>query len=349
MIAAILGALAVGLSLGLLGSGGSILTIPALVYLLHQPTKLAIAGSLAIVGSIALIGAARYAQQGLVSWRLVASFGVPGVVATWGGAWLSQFVPGALQLAVFAGIMGVAAWGMLRPPAAASVPANPRPLPWLVVAGIGVGLVTGFVGVGGGFLLVPALVFLAGLGMHRAVATSLVVIVINSASGFLKHYEVVTAAGHALDWRVIGLFILVGGIGSLVGNGMARRVPQRRLRQVFGVFLIAMGGFILWRTIPELQGATGDRAVVQMRERQHHTTARPIGQMAGAPHVGQWPDTAGAGQLHASRGREGFLGQWMSTRWVDASSSSRNCMPAWATPSSRNDASASSTWSIRIV
>lgn len=252
MIAAILGALAVGLSLGLLGSGGSILTVPVLVYLLHQPTKPAIAGSLAIVGSIALIGAARYARQGLVSWRHVALFGIPGIVATWGGAWVSQFVPGALQLVVFAGIMGVAAWGMLRPPAAGSKPDNVHSLPWLIMAGVGVGLVTGFVGVGGGFLLVPALVFLAGLGMHRAVATSLAVIVINSASGFYKQHEVVTAAGHSLDWRIIGLFVLVGGVGSVLGNIAARRIPQRRLRQVFGLFLIAMGGFILWRTVPEL-------------------------------------------------------------------------------------------------
>lgn len=252
MIAAILGALAVGLSLGLLGSGGSILTVPVLVYLLHQPTKLAIAGSLAIVGSIALIGAARYARQGLVSWRHVALFGIPGIAATYGGAWVSQFVPGALQLVVFAGIMGVAAWGMLRPPAIEDKPANVRSLPLLIVAGIGVGLVTGFVGVGGGFLLVPALVFLAGLDMHRAVATSLVVIAINSASGFYKQYEVVTAAGHALDWRIIGLFVLVGGIGSVLGNIAAGRISQRRLRQVFGLFLIAMGGFILWRTLPGL-------------------------------------------------------------------------------------------------
>lgn len=252
MIAAILGALAVGLSLGLLGSGGSILTVPVLVYLLHQPTKVAIAGSLLIVGTIALIGAARYAHQGLVSWRHVALFGIPGIAATYGGAWVSQFVSGALQLVVFAGIMGVAAWGMLKPHSIGSNSAISRSLPWLIVAGIGVGLITGFVGVGGGFLLVPALVFLAGLTMHRAVATSLAVIAINSASGFYKQYDVVTGAGHTLDWRVIGLFVLVGGIGSIVGNVLAGRIPQRRLRQLFGIFLIAMCGFILWRTVPDL-------------------------------------------------------------------------------------------------
>lgn len=245
------------MSLGLLGSGGSILTVPVLVYLLNQSPKVAIAGSLAIVGAIALIGAARYAHQGLVSWRHVLLFGLPGVFATYAGAWVSKFVPGAVQLVVFALIMALAAWGMLKSPAKKSSAGEEtghaeKPLFWLIMAGLGVGIITGFVGVGGGFLLVPALVFLGGLPMHRGIATSLAVIVINSASGFYKQFDVVTGAGHSLDWRVIGVFILVGGIGSLVGNHVARRIPQHRLRQVFGVFLILMCGFILWRTVPGL-------------------------------------------------------------------------------------------------
>lgn len=252
MIYALFGALAVGLSLGLLGSGGSILTVPVLVYLLHQPPKQAIAGSLAIVGAIALVGAARYASQRLVSWRHVLLFGLPGVVATYGGSWISQFVSGLVQLAVFAAIMGVAAWAMLRPPRLAGQAAGERALVWLIAAGIGVGLVTGFVGVGGGFLLVPALVMLGGLDMHRAVGTSLAVIVINSISGFYKHATLLVGAGQSLDWHVIGLFIVLGAGGSLVGNLVARRIPQHGLRRVFGVFLILMGAFILWRTIPGL-------------------------------------------------------------------------------------------------
>lgn len=254
MVYAFIGALCVGLSLGLLGSGGSILTVPVLVYMLHQPPKAAIAGSLAIVGAIALIGAARYAHQRLVSWKHVLQFGVPGVIATYGGAWVSQYVPGAVQLVVFAVIMGLAAWGMLKPPSAAAGAEGhaEKPLVWLIVAGLGVGLVTGFVGVGGGFLLVPALVFLGGLTMHRAVATSLSIIVINAASGFYKQHAVLSAAGQTLDWRIIGLFILIGGAGSLLGNFVARRIPHHRLRQVFGLFLILMCGFILWRTVPGL-------------------------------------------------------------------------------------------------
>lgn len=252
MIYALIGALAVGLSLGLLGSGGSILAVPALVYLLHQPPKQAIAGSLVIVGAIALVGAARYASQGLMSWRHVLLFGVPGVVATYGGSWVSQFVPGLIQLAVFAVIMAVAAWAMLRPPRLTGKADGERALLWLIAAGTGVGLITGFVGVGGGFLLVPALVMLGGLSMHRAVATSLAVIVINSASGFYKHSGLLAGTGQSLDWHIIGVFILIGAAGSLVGNYVAGRIPQNGLRRAFGVFLILMCGFILWRTIPDL-------------------------------------------------------------------------------------------------
>jgi len=251
VILAALGALIVGLSLGLLGSGGSILTVPILVYLLHQPDKVAIAGSLAIVGGIALVGAVRYAHQRLVSWRHVALFGIPGIAATYAGAWVSGFVPGAVQLVVFAVIMGLASWSMLRPPRLAGEGPEPHPA-WLVAAGLGVGLVTGFVGVGGGFLIVPALVILGGLTMHRAIATSLSVIVINAASGFYKQHEVIGNAGLSLDWRVIGLFLVIGGVGSLAGNYAARRIPRHRLRQGFGFFLILMCGFILWRSIPPL-------------------------------------------------------------------------------------------------
>jgi len=253
VIYALFGALTVGLSLGLLGSGGSILTVPALVYLLHQPPKQAIAGSLAIVGAIALVGAARYASQGLLSWRHLLLFGIPGVVATYGGSWMSQFVSGLVQLVVFAAVMAMAALAMLRPPRLAVAGAGGEgALPWLVAAGTSVGLVTGFVGVGGGFLLVPALVMLGGLDMHRAVATSLAVIVIDSASGFLKHAALLRSAGSSLDWRVIGMFILIGAAGSIVGNVVARRVPHRGLRRLFGLFLILMCGFILWRSIPGL-------------------------------------------------------------------------------------------------
>ena len=248
---ALLGALAIGLTLGLLGSGGSILTVPVLVYLLDQPEKIAIAGSLAIVGAIALIAALPYARQRLIDWRSVLLFGLPGMVGTWSGAWAAQFVSGALQLVVFALVMLAAAWSMFRAPPTTDG-RGPRESWKLVVDGLAVGALTGFVGVGGGFLIVPALVVLGGLTMQRAVATSLVVIALKSAAGFWKYLSVLTATGLALDWTVIGLFILVGGLGSLVGNLINTRLPQAPLKRGFAVFLVLMAGFIIWRSLPQL-------------------------------------------------------------------------------------------------
>lgn len=252
MVLTWLGALAVGLSLGLLGSGGSILTVPILVYVAGEPAKLAIGASLAIVGAIALAGAANYARQGLVDWRFVLYFGLPGVVATYAGAWISHYVSGALQLVVFAATMGLASYTMLRRARTAQEARPARHFAWLLAAGIGIGLLTGFVGVGGGFLFVPALVILGGLSMHRAVGTSLAIIVLNSASGFYKHFELLTAESVRIPWLVIGVFAGIGIVGSVVGNIAARRLEHAHLRRIFGVFLLAMCGYILWRSLPQI-------------------------------------------------------------------------------------------------
>lgn len=253
MILTWLGALAVGLSLGLLGSGGSILTVPILVYLAHEPAKLAIGASLAIVGAIALAGAANYARQGLVEWRFVLYFGLPGIISTYAGAWVSHFVTGTVQLVVFAVIMVLASYTMLRParPTTGSTTAQ-RHFIWLLGSGMGIGLITGFVGVGGGFLFVPALVILGGLSMHRAVGTSLAIIVLNSASGFYKHFELLRGESMPIPWTVIAVFAGIGIVGSIVGNLVARRLAHAHLRRVFGVFLVAMSAYMLWRSVPGL-------------------------------------------------------------------------------------------------
>jgi len=245
---ALLGALLIGLTLGLLGSGGSILTVPVLVYLLDQPEKVAIAGSLAIVGGIASFAVLSYARQRLVDWRSVAWFGVPGMAGTWGGAWLAQFVSGALQLAVFALVMLAAAWSMFRAPPSAG--AAPRAGRRIVVDGLVVGVLTGFVGVGGGFLIVPALVLLGGLAMPLAIGTSLAIIALKSAVGFWKYLDVLARDGLALDWGVIGAFIAIGAVGSVLGNRIASRLPQAALKRGFAAFLVVMAAYILWRTLP---------------------------------------------------------------------------------------------------
>lgn len=251
---AIAGALLIGISLGLLGSGGSILTVPVLVYLLGQPEKIAIAGSLAIVGAIALAGAVPWALSKHVHWRSVLWFGVPGIVGTVGGAALSAFVTGELQLIVFAIVMLIASWFMLRGmPSAPPVPGaadHRRPIAKLALDGIAVGALTGFVGVGGGFMIVPALVLLGRLDMHRAVGTSLVIIALKSFAGFGQYLVVLDALDLAVDWQVIGVFTAIGIAGSVVGNRIGRRVPQATLKRGFGALLIPMALYILWRSWP---------------------------------------------------------------------------------------------------
>ncbi len=242
-----------GLALGLLGSGGSILTVPILVYLLGQEEKTAIAGSLAIVGAIALIGGTRAAVRRRVDWRSVFLFGIPGMAGTVGGAWLAHFVSGELQLAVFALFMlGAAGYMLRRGPAADGEPRGRQSPLRLAVQGIGVGVATGFVGIGGGFLIVPALVLVGGLPMHLAIGTSLMIISINAFTGFFRYLPALAALGLSLDWRVIVPFVLVGGAGSLVGGRLGASMPQRTLRRIFGFALIGIGLLVLAENLHKL-------------------------------------------------------------------------------------------------
>ncbi|MEM1435989.1 MAG: sulfite exporter TauE/SafE family protein [Pseudomonadota bacterium] len=253
------GALAIGLSLGLLGSGGSILTVPVLVYLIGQDEKVAIAGSLAIVGLIALIGSLPYLRQRLIDWRCVVLFGIPGMAGTYLGAWSSAFVSGLVQLTAFAVVMLCAAYFMLRPGACApacaidTTPGAPPREPWrITLDGLLVGTVTGFVGVGGGFLIVPALALLGGLSMHRAVATSLVIIALKSAVGFSKYLSVLETEQLSVDSEIIALMTVFGVVGSLVGNSVARHLSTDSLRRAFGIFLVLMGSYVLATSAPQL-------------------------------------------------------------------------------------------------
>lgn len=252
ILIAIPGALVIGFTLGLLGSGGSILTVPVLVYMLGQDEKAAIASSLAIVGLISLFGSIPYIRQKMTDWRMVLFFGVPGVIGTYLGAWGSVLVSGAVQLVVFASVMLTAAYLMIKPAALESRPIDPVwSHPYLIIAeGMGVGVLTGFVGVGGGFLIVPALVLLGGVSMHRAVATSLVIIAMKSFAGFAKYVDVLSSA--EIDLTVIALFSVVGIFGCVLGGYVAPRIAQEKLKRAFGGILVVMGLFIFYRTVPEL-------------------------------------------------------------------------------------------------
>jgi len=251
LLAALLGALAIGLSLGLLGSGGSILTVPVLHYLLHQPEQVAIGGSLLVVGLIAAAACVPYATARQVDWRKVLWFGLPGMLGAWLGASLARWVPGPAQLALFAVVMLVAAWRMLRSAPVASDDHRPHPSA-IIAGGTAVGALSGLVGVGGGFLIVPALVLLAGVPMSSAVGTSLAVIAMNSFAGFGKYLHVLEAKGIALDWHTLLLIAAIGMVGSLAGNRLGRRLPQSALRRLFGIFLVVMGLFVAADAGPRL-------------------------------------------------------------------------------------------------
>lgn len=257
MIFAWIGAALIGLSLGLLGSGGSILTVPVLVYLVGEESKLAIAESLAIVGSISLFGAIPYALKGQVNWQKVLLFGLPGMLGTYLGSALSQHLSGVMQLTLFAVVMLLSATLMFRSPLkkvgtqVSPVPQQRSPLK-TASEGLGVGVLTGLVGVGGGFLIVPALVLLGGLPMSLAVGTSLLIITLNSFTGFFKHLHLLHGSGETLHWPLIVMFAVIGIIGSFVGSRVGQRVSNESLRRGFAVFLVVMGLYVLGTNLPKV-------------------------------------------------------------------------------------------------
>ncbi|MEO8576084.1 MAG: sulfite exporter TauE/SafE family protein [Gemmatimonadales bacterium] len=244
-------ALLVGIVLGLLGGGGSVLTVPILVYALHVPVKQAIATSLCVVGLVAVIGFVSHARQRTVATRVALVFGPFAVVSAYVGALIARHIPGQVQLVMFAIVGLLGSVMMLRgtftkkgnsEATTYNFIADRRTLTLLAVQGIGVGLLTGLIGVGGGFLIVPALVLIEKLPMRLAVGTSLLVIAMNAASGFLGYAGTVV-----MDWYLVGWFAAIAAAGSIVGALISGRVPQRHLRQVFGVLLIGVSLYVLYR------------------------------------------------------------------------------------------------------
>ena len=246
MIGAWIGALLIGISLGLLGSGGSILTVPVLVYLVGEPEKVAIAESLGIVTTISLVGAIPYAVRKEVDWKSVFYFGIPGMAGTYGGAALSVFLTGSMQLIIFATVMLLAAVMMIRKPKELQVKDKQAPIWLLITEGLVVGVITGLVGVGGGFLIIPALVLLGGLSMRIAVGTSLFIIAAKSLLGFYKYVDVLAKEDLSVNWNLLVVFTLIGIMGSFLGGKASQIIPQQKLKRGFGYFLIVMGVYILY-------------------------------------------------------------------------------------------------------
>lgn len=241
----------VGFVLGLLGGGGSVLTVPILIYALHVPVKPAIAMSLVVVGLVAVIGFIGHARQRTVSTRVALIFGPPAVAAAYAGARIARHVPAHVQLVLFAlfGLTGSAL--MFR--AARKMSGKPDFTPYefhadsrtvalLALEGAGVGLLTGLIGVGGGFLIVPALVFVAKLPMRLAIGTSLLVITLNALSGFAGYLGTVP-----VDWHLVLWFTSVAAVGSIAGTLLSKQVPQKKLKEVFGVLLIGVSLYVLYR------------------------------------------------------------------------------------------------------
>lgn len=295
--------LLIGLSLGALGGGGSILTVPALVYLLHQQPHAATTGSLLIVGITALAGTAAHWRAGRVRVAQGLTFGVLGVAGSYVGTRLSASIRPDLLLALFAVLILAAVAAMLRrrhggsgpaPAQAVTVPGGQAPAGSLdtvtapgpvgtravtldrpttaapgqppgaavdrrgtpaarralkvAAAATGVGLLTGFFGVGGGFVIVPALVLALGFEMPIAVGTSLLVISVNSAAALTARL----GEGIHLDWALIGVFTLAALTGTLAGNRVASRVSASRLTAAFTLLLVAVAAYTLARSLPAL-------------------------------------------------------------------------------------------------
>jgi uncharacterized membrane protein YfcA len=267
--------LLIGLLLGTLGGGGSILTVPVLVYLLRQSPHAATAGSLLIVGTTAAVGMIAHGRAGRVRLALGIALGVLGVAGSYAGTRLSAGVQPDLLLSLFAGLMLAAAAAMMRrprgtaarreratgsPPAAAR--ASGQRMAWqrpggsmilrrvlkIIVAATGVGLLTGFFGVGGGFVIVPALVLALGFDMPAAVGTSLLVIAINSAAALAARFG--SLAG--LDWPLLGVFTAAALAGALAGSRVASRIDASRLSTAFTGLLIAVAAYSLARSLPGL-------------------------------------------------------------------------------------------------
>lgn len=252
MVLAWIGALFIGITLGLLGSGGSILTVPVLSYVVGQETKVAIAGSLMIVGVISLFSMIPYARQKLVEWRTVVLFGVPGMAGAVFGAWSANFVSDAVQMLVFTALLLIAAYFMYKPMKLQDDDHEARAFYKIAIDGFVVGAVTGLVGVGGGFLIIPALVLLGGLSMRMAVGTSLVIITAKSFAGFAGYLPVLEKLNLQLDWNIIAIFSAIGIFGGWLGHKISSKVNQEQLKKGFAIFMVLMGLFILYKNLPAL-------------------------------------------------------------------------------------------------
>lgn len=256
-------AVLVGISLGLIGSGGSILTVPILVYVMAVEPVLATAYSLFVVGATALVGGIRNATEGKVDFRTAVVFGIPSIAAVYlTRAYLIPLIPDALfsvgdfqltksvaLMMLFAVVMMMASVSMIRPSkqgedneSSATIRYN---YPMILLEGSLVGILTGLVGAGGGFLIIPALVLLARMPMKLAVGTSLFIIAAKSLLGFLGDLQ----NREAIDWLLLSLFTAFSVVGIFIGSFLSKKIDGGKLKTAFGWFVLVMGVYILFKEL----------------------------------------------------------------------------------------------------
>lgn len=251
-------AILIGLSLGLIGSGGSILTIPILVYVMHISPSIATTYSLFIVGFVALIGSIKGAKDKLLDSKIALYFGVPSVIAIF---IMRKFVVPILPkvffnflgfpftkdfiiMFVFAVLMILASVAMIKKTKEIEAKNFKIDYNSIIFKGILIGLITGFVGVGGGFLIIPTLLFSAKLSMKKAVATSLVIIAINSLIGFAG-----SIGQTPIDWLFLIKFSAFAVVGILIGTLLSKKISNHTLKPIFGWFVLITGIYIIIREI----------------------------------------------------------------------------------------------------
>ncbi|MET0242462.1 MAG: sulfite exporter TauE/SafE family protein [Flavitalea sp.] len=267
-IAAYFIAVIIGISLGLIGGGGSILTVPVLVYMLHVDPLVATTYSLFIVGITSLAGGARAYTRKLVDFRAVSLFGIPSILAIFVARhFILPAIPdyifsignitvtkGVMLMVVFAVLMFLASLSMIRKEKAVleedaaqiAVPIHHKTEPnlWLILPGLAIGLLTGLLGAGGGFLIIPTLVLIIRIPMKTAVGTSLIIVAINSVFGF-----VFSLNQHYLDWPLLLIFTILAIGGIFIGTKLSEKISGETLRTGFGWFVLVMGIYIFLREL----------------------------------------------------------------------------------------------------
>jgi len=249
-------AIVIGILLGLLGGGGSILTVPVLVYAADIPAKSAIIMSLIIVACTSLIATYNHARQKHVCWKTGAIFGSAGMVGAFLGGRLSAYIPSALLLVLLGIVMLIASLSMIFREKSPRLTINypclkntsfcPMELPILAILldGFFLGIITGLVGVGGGFLLVPALTHLAALPIHAAIGTSLFIIALQSSAGLAGH------ASHLnIDFELTALITSLAIVGSFIGSKIAPYISANLLKRSFGYFVLLIGSGLLMKEV----------------------------------------------------------------------------------------------------